>query len=140
MREEVVICSPPESESYIVIVSPSPTVEAVLDVEVENICRVDPDSRLLLEVEAVEVRDDELVLAFDFPLGGDDIVVVVLFPFTCTVEVEEKVVETAVASAGAGRAMSGGGDGMAYNAVHCRAVLSCWTRLRTNSVAIVGTD
>jgi hypothetical protein len=46
--------------------------------------------------------------------------------------------DDAVGGAGAG-AGGGGGLGFAYSSVHCRAVLSCWARLRTNSVAMFGT-
>jgi len=34
---------------------------------------------------------------------------------------------------------SGGGGGLAYSSVHCRAMRSCVARLRRNSVAIDGT-
>jgi hypothetical protein len=46
--------------------------------------------------------------------------------------------DDAVGGAGAG-AGGGGGLGLAHNCVHCRAVLSCWARLRTNLVAMSGT-
>jgi len=35
---------------------------------------------------------------------------------------------------------SGGGGGLAYSSVHCRAIRSCVARLRRNSVAIDGTN
>jgi hypothetical protein len=51
---------------------------------------------------------------------------------------DDDAVGGAGAGAGAG-AGGGGGLGFAYSSVHCRAVLSCWARLRTNSVAMFGT-
>jgi hypothetical protein len=40
---------------------------------------------------------------------------------------------------GAAEGDRGGGGGLAYSSVHCRALLSCIGRLRRNSVAIDGT-
>ncbi|SRR6266436_4195700 len=40
---------------------------------------------------------------------------------------------------GAAEGDRGGGGGLAYSSVHCRALLSCVGRLRRNSVAIDGT-
>jgi hypothetical protein len=40
---------------------------------------------------------------------------------------------------GAAEGDAGGGGGLAYSSVHCRATRSCVGRLRRNSVAIDGT-
>jgi hypothetical protein len=60
-------------------------------------------------------------------------------PWDGNPEVAEGIVdirEDEIGECGRGRE----GGGRAYNSVQCLAVLSCWTRLRTYSVAIDGTE
>ena len=71
--------------------------------------------------------------AFPFPLL--DLLVVVPLASAHAAEVEDEDED----ATGAGAGGRGGGLGLAYSSVHCRAVLSCWARLRTNSVAMFGT-
>jgi hypothetical protein len=59
-------------------------------------------------------------------------------PLDGSAEIVEGIVDIREDELGeGGRGREGGGR--AYNSVQCLAVLSCWTRLRTYSVAIDGT-
>lgn len=78
---------------------------------------------LVEDAGPVPVREDDGPLLLDEAAGSDAF----FFPLALDV------------GSGAGAGLGATGLGRAYNSVHCLAVLSCWGRLRMNSMAIDGT-